>query len=147
MRQHIELSLLLTIFTSVFYHLYLYLYDTIRCFTMFRNISVLLESCLILPQLMLNHKRKDMTGTSLAMVFRWLTGDLVTIGYFSIRTAGNAVFVMNYVFVMGIDLVVVIHITIWSPTWEVQEMRNRLWFWNKERNEVTKQGQDKYPQC
>lgn len=142
LRQHIEFLIVITISTSGFCRLYLYPHDAIRCVAMFRNISVLLESCLALPQLMLNYKRKDTTGLSLAMVLGWFTGDLMKMGYFIFGNAGSAVFILGSVFAMWIDLVVVIQIMFWFPTWEVQQMRNRFWFWNKERKEGTKQGLD-----
>jgi len=135
LRQHIEFLLLLTISTFGFCRLYLYPHDAIQCFVTFRNISVFLESCLALPQLMLNYKRKDTTGLSLVMVFGWFTGDLMKMGYFLLGNTVSAVFILCSVLAMGIDLVVIIQITFWFPTWEVQEMRNRVWYWKKGRKE------------
>jgi len=143
LRQHIEFLILLTISTYAFCRLYLYPHDAIQCFVMVRNISVFLESCLALPQLMLNYKRKDTTGLSLLMVFGWFTGDILKMGYFLLGNTVSAVFILGSVLAMGIDLVVIIQITVWFPTWEVQEMRNRFWFWKKGRHQNTKQIQDK----
>jgi len=97
------------------------------------------------------------------MVLGWFTGDLLKMGYFVLlgdggtngsgsgnTTAGSAVFKLGAVFAMGIDLVVVMQIMYWYPSWEVRELRKRLWFWNKGRKDLNKPllssvGQDKYP--
>jgi len=86
------------------------------------------------------------------MVLGWFTGDLLKMGYFVLLgngTAGSVVFKLGAVFAMGIDLVVVVQIMYWFPSWEVRELKRRLWFWIKGRKDLNKpllSGQDKYSQ-
>ena len=56
----------------------------------FGQVSVILESFLALPQIIVNYKNKSTTGLSCVMVFGWFVGDALKLGYFYFATeAGN----------------------------------------------------------
>ena len=51
-----------------------------------RNVSVLLESCLALPQAAQNYLRRDTAGLSVVMVVGWILGDFMKLVYFLIHS-------------------------------------------------------------
>jgi len=138
LHQHIEFLFLL-ILTSILCICYLYPNDAIGFLAAIRNISVLLESCLAIPQLLLNYRRKNTTGLSLLMVINWFIGDMLKTIYFLLGESAGAVFVLGTLFAMVIDLIVVIQILFWFPspetTMRVREIRRQFakCSWNMER--------------
>eukprot|EP00979_Chaetoceros_neogracilis_P010590 scaffold2512_cov232-Chaetoceros_neogracile.AAC.3 len=80
--QYVELIIVVTIMTYAFGRYYLYPSDFLEYISTVKIISVLLESCLALPQIILNYKRTSTEGLSLVMVFGWVVGDLLKMMYF-----------------------------------------------------------------
>jgi len=54
-----------------------------------RNVSILLESCLALPQVIQNYGRKDTAGVSVIMVAGWIIGDFLKLVYFLVQAPGG----------------------------------------------------------
>lgn len=83
-RQYFELIVLLNVVTYIFFRRYMYPNDVLDYINTIKIISVLLESCLALPQIVLNYKRKSTEGLSLVMVLGWILGDMMKLIYFII---------------------------------------------------------------
>lgn len=147
--QHAELILLILMFEYVVSRYIMYPDNTNDYIKAVKNMSVLLESCLALPQIVLNYKRKSTEGLSLVMVVGWVLGDLLKLAYFiaaynngskSGNTLNNVVtphdesssssdmvaFMVGSVFALGLDSVVVLQLMKWYPTGEFQTMKSKL---------------------
>jgi len=90
-REHLQfLSLIsLTTFLHAEYVLFTSEDDGESGVRLIRNASVLLESCLALPQLAQNYLRKDTAGLSLIMVGGWIAGDFLKLLYFLLQMRGG----------------------------------------------------------
>lgn len=140
-RQYIELLIFITFLTLTVCHRYIYPTDGYACVIFVRNLSVLLESCLALPQMMLNYKKKDTNGLSLIMIGGWIAGDLMKLVYFMPHrsvtddieyqpspgnTTGQSVFICGSIFALVMDLLVGIQSWYWFPTHEVIEWKDSI---------------------
>uniref|UniRef100_A0A7S3QJX8 Uncharacterized protein n=1 Tax=Chaetoceros debilis TaxID=122233 RepID=A0A7S3QJX8_9STRA len=85
-RQYIELIVILSLMNYIFVWRFLYPNDVLNFLSFVKVVSVLLESCLALPQMILNHKRKSTEGLSVVMVLGWVVGDLLKLVYFIISS-------------------------------------------------------------
>ena len=84
--EHIQFLSLL--FASIILYCRLWLFPTFFAdgVDRVRNVSVLLESCLALPQAAQNYLRRDTAGLSVVMVVGWILGDFMKLVYFLIQT-------------------------------------------------------------
>jgi len=97
--------------------------------SLFGKASVILESCLALPQFVLNYKTKSTAGLSFIMILGWVTGDSLKFVYFLLSSNGthglgkmsseNAMFVWGSVFAMFLDLSVFVQMLYIYPNDEV----------------------------
>ena len=100
-----------------------------------KNVSILLESCLALPQGIRNYRNKSTDGLSLFMVLGWIGGDAFKLMYFIfnmfIRSGEGknddcATFIAGCLVAIFFDLLVVFQLTVWYPTPEVLGLRSRI---------------------
>ena len=103
-----------------------------------KHASILLESCLALPQAIKNHAGKTTKGLSLVMVLGWISGDFFKLCYFllgmisandneqTIEHDGNNVFAMGCLLALMMDLIVVMQMLLWYPTSDVLHLRERI---------------------
>ncbi len=148
--QHIELILLILIFEYIVCRYYMYPDNVMDYIQAVKNISVLLESCLALPQMILNYRRKSTDGLSLLMVVGWVLGDLLKLAYFISSYYNNAndgsnntngvvvphkeesassdmvAFMIGSVFALGLDSIVMLQLTKWYPTNEYTNLQKRI---------------------
>lgn len=82
------------------------------CVLALKNTSIVLESCLALPQAWRNYRKGSTEGLSLVMVGGWLAGDIFKLIYFlcnMIKSGGdhsNLAFVLGCIFSVSMDSVV-----------------------------------------
>lgn len=103
-----------------------------------KHTSIVLESCLALPQAMKNHTGRTTEGLSLVMVLGWVSGDFFKLCYFllgmissgdgtpTVQHDGNNVFAMGCLLALMVDLVVVMQMLCWYPTSDVVHLREKL---------------------
>lgn len=150
LNQHIELIMLILIFEYIVCRYYMYPDNVIDYIQAVKNISVLLESCLALPQMILNYRRKSTDGLSLLMVLGWVLGDLLKLAYFISSYYNNAndgsdntngvvvphkeesassdmvAFMIGSVFALGLDSIVMLQLIKWYPTNEYKNLQKRI---------------------
>lgn len=103
-----------------------------------KHTSIVLESCLALPQAMKNHAGGTTEGLSLVMVLGWVSGDFFKLCYFllgsisasdgvqTVEHDGNNVFALGCLLALMVDLVVVMQMLCWYPTADVLQLREKL---------------------
>lgn len=103
-----------------------------------KHTSIVLESCLAMPQAMRNHGRGTTEGLSLVMVGGWVAGDFFKLCYFiigmlsgndeetTIEHGGNNVFVLGCLLALMMDLIVAMQMLFWYPTSDVLQLRERI---------------------
>jgi hypothetical protein len=144
--QHVELILILTVLTYIFFRQYWYANKSaLEYVNTVKDISVLLESCLAVPQMLLNYQRKSTQGLSKVMVLGWVLGDILKIAYFWIGSGelseldgmegeqngdGGAstmtAFVLGSVFALIMDVMVWIQMVRWYPTPAMIEFKEKI---------------------
>lgn len=80
--QYVELIAVISVVMFAIGRYYLYPNDFLQYINTVKIVSVLLESCLALPQIILNYQRQSTEGLSLVMVLGWIVGDLLKMVYF-----------------------------------------------------------------
>lgn len=80
--QYVELIAVITVAMFVIGRYFLYPNDLLQYINTLKIISILLESCLALPQIILNYQRRSTEGLSLVMVLGWIVGDVLKMVYF-----------------------------------------------------------------
>lgn len=143
--QYVELIIVVTILTYFFGRYYLYPYDFLEYISTVKIISVLLESCLALPQIILNYKRKSTEGLSLIMVLGWVIGDLLKMVYFVIGSgilhhrnevttvisadaeegSDMTAFIFGCVFAMVMDIIVGLQVCKYYPSHDMLALRDK----------------------
>ena len=100
-----------------------------------KNVSVILESCLALPQGIRNYRNKSTDGLSVFMVVGWVGGDAFKLMYFIYnmfilsgegRKDDGATFIAGCLVAILFDLLVVFQLTVWYPNPEVLGLRSRI---------------------
>mmetsp|Transcript_14588 Transcript_14588/g.17748 ORF Transcript_14588/g.17748 Transcript_14588/m.17748 type:complete len:395 (-) Transcript_14588:2224-3408(-) len=146
--QHLELCCLMIVMEFFISRYYLHPYNAVEYIRSIKNISVFLESCLALPQIILNYRRKSTNGLSLLMVMGWVIGDMLKLAYFiSARSiedrfkgvstnhndtnhgqveSGMVSFMVGCIFALLLDSIVVFQMTRWYPTLEFLNMKKKL---------------------
>lgn len=144
--QHVELIALLTALTYIFFRQYWYAKESaVEYVNTVKDISVLLESCLAVPQMLLNYQRKSTQGLSKVMVLGWVLGDILKLVYFLIGSGelseldglegeqngeGGAstmtAFVIGSVFALVMDIIVWIQMVRWYPTTAMIEFKEKI---------------------
>jgi len=144
--QYVELIIVLTMLTYFFGRYYLYPSDFLEYISIVKIISVLLESCLALPQIILNYKRTSTEGLSLVMVLGWVVGDLLKMVYFilgsgilnhhnkastdvSTETEEDSemtAFIFGCVFALIMDVIVGLQVCIYYPSHDMIALQDKL---------------------
>ena len=153
--QHVELLILILLVEYVICRYCIYPNNTIEYTQTIKNISILLESCLALPQMILNYRRKSTSGLSSLMVIGWVLGDLLKLVYFIMAynkgaaggttedviasNSGNGVamphhhessdmvtFMVGCLFALGLDSIVVLQLVKWYPTKQVKSFTKKM---------------------
>lgn len=138
-RQYLELLFVMTVVIYIFCRYYVHPHNFHECVRLIKNISILLESCLALPQMILNYKRKSTQGLSWIMVLGWIIGDFMKLIYFLIskssKKAGLAgaeassdmgMFILGSSFALAMDATVGMQVMVWYPTWEVIDLKRKI---------------------
>lgn len=149
--QYVELMIFITVLVYLFFRQYMYPSDFLKYINSVKVLSVLLESCLALPQMILNYKLESTEGLSLVMVLGWVIGDLLKLVYFMIGSgvikAGHEVskvvsekspeessemttFIFGCVFALVMDVIVGLQVTKYYPSTHMLSLRDRsrrLW--------------------
>ena len=155
--QYVELIIAITILLYLFFRIYLYPNDFLQYVSSIKVISVLLESCLAVPQMILNYKLESTEGLSLVMVLGWVLGDLLKLLYFllgsdetetvsmsmniaeqqlpspsetSSSSSEMTTFIFGCVFALIMDIIVGLQVTKYYPSMHmlhVQDRLRRLW--------------------
>ena len=110
--------------------------------------SVLLESCLALPQMMLNYQTQSTEGLSLVMVSGWVVGDILKLVYFLIGSGvikwnqevskvvseesddEMTIFIFGCIFALIMDIIVGLQVTKFYPSRHMLALQARaakLW--------------------
>mmetsp|Transcript_21107 Transcript_21107/g.50937 ORF Transcript_21107/g.50937 Transcript_21107/m.50937 type:complete len:548 (+) Transcript_21107:296-1939(+) len=114
-----------------------------------KHASIVLESCLALPQAIRNYRKGTTKGLSVVMVGGWVAGDLFKLCYFMISmiegegdNSGNSngvgVFALGCILAILLDSIVAIQMAWWYPQpetskWQERIMRSvRHWKTNKD---------------
>mmetsp|Transcript_20991 Transcript_20991/g.31531 ORF Transcript_20991/g.31531 Transcript_20991/m.31531 type:complete len:458 (+) Transcript_20991:176-1549(+) len=151
--QHVELLIVILLLEYIFFQHYIYPDSTIDYILTVKNISVLLESCLALPQMIMNYRRKSTDGLSLVMVIGWVMGDILKLLYFlaayskgSSSAGGSSsslsshhdepssdtgmlAFMIGSFFALVLDSIVVLQLIKWYPTKEFKSLMKRMRRW------------------
>lgn len=90
LQEHVELLTLIVVTVLFYCRVWLFPIYGVEAINKIRNISVLLESCLALPQVAQNYLRKDTRGLSVVMVAGWMMGDFMKLVYFLIQSPRGA---------------------------------------------------------
>jgi hypothetical protein len=118
-----------------------------------KQMSIILESCLALPQAIRNYRNGSTRGLSAVMVVGWVAGDFFKLCYFLLQIFGNAkknsgsgsssgsnnnvVFVWGCLFSLLLDSIVGVQIARHQPEavecWK-RSMRNLKQHWKKTKN-------------
>ena len=90
LQEHVELLTLFAVTVLIYCRIWLFPIYGVEAINKIRNISVLSESCLALPQVAQNYLRKDTRGLSVVMVVGWMMGDFMKLVYFLIQSPRGA---------------------------------------------------------
>mmetsp|Transcript_8020 Transcript_8020/g.22376 ORF Transcript_8020/g.22376 Transcript_8020/m.22376 type:complete len:648 (-) Transcript_8020:9789-11732(-) len=90
LQEHVELLALFVVTVLFYCQIWIFPIYGVEAINKIRNISVLLESCLALPQVAQNYLRKDTRGLSVVMVAGWMMGDFMKLVYFFIQSPRGA---------------------------------------------------------
>lgn len=143
--QHIELIFVIILVEYAICRYFLHPDNTISYIQTVKNLSVFLESCLALPQMILNYKRKSTDGLSLLMVIGWVLGDLLKLAYFVVSSykkadegntlsndhnasssSGMGAFMVGSIFALGLDSIVMMQLVKWYPTNELKSLMKKV---------------------
>lgn len=138
-RQYLELLFVMTLVIYIFCRYYAHPHNFHECVRLIKNMSILLESCLALPQMILNYKRTSTQGLSWIMVLGWIMGDCMKLIYFLISKSSKKeglagaeassdmeMFILGSSFALAMDAMVGMQVMVWYPTWEVNDLKRRI---------------------
>jgi len=110
--QYIELLFISSMVVKLIFDYHWYPLYGIRVVNGLKHTSIVLESCLALPQTIRNYKKKSTDGLSVVMVGGWIAGDLFKLFYFLFNMLrgdtnnNNGVFVLGALLSISLDSVV-----------------------------------------
>lgn len=146
--QYVELVIVTIILMYIFFRHYLYPNDFLEYINSVKIMSVLLESCLALPQMMLNYQTQSTEGLSLVMVSGWVVGDILKLVYFLIGSGvikwnhevskvvseksddEMTIFIFGCIFALIMDIIVGLQVTKYYPSSHMLALQARaakLW--------------------
>ncbi|GFH59267.1 hypothetical protein CTEN210_15743 [Chaetoceros tenuissimus] len=140
--QYMEFIIAVTVVTYIFFRHWIYPQDFLEYIATIKVISILLESCLALPQIILNYKRKSTEGLSLVMVLGWVVGDFMKMIYFTLELSASkhevarkietnegsdmTVFIFGCVFAMIMDVIVGLQVTKYYPSHDMLSLKAKI---------------------
>jgi len=110
--QYIELLFISSMVVKLIFDYHWYPLYGMRIVNGLKHTSIVLESCLALPQTIRNYNKKSTDGLSVVMVGGWITGDLFKLFYFLFNMLrgdngnGNGVFVLGALLSITLDSIV-----------------------------------------
>ena len=133
---YVELIFLSSIATKLMFDYQWYPRYRMRSVDALKHTSIVLESCLALPQAMRNYSNKTTEGLNVIMVGGWILGDFLKLFYFTsqllwsrvtgVGDAGNIVFVFGCIFALAMDFLVCLQMAVWYPSRETLELKEGL---------------------
>lgn len=110
--QYIELLFISSMIVKLIFDYHWYPLYGMRIVNGLKHTSIVLESCLALPQTIRNYNKKSTDGLSVVMVGGWIAGDLFKLFYFLFNMLrgdngnGNGVFVLGALLSITLDSIV-----------------------------------------
>ena len=115
--QYIELLFISSMAIKLIFDYHWYPLYGMRIVNGLKHTSIVLESCLALPQTIRNYKKKSTDGLSVVMVGGWIAGDLFKLFYFLFNMLrgdtnnNNGVFVLGALLSITLDSIVALQMT------------------------------------
>ncbi|KAL7539441.1 hypothetical protein ACHAXR_011843 [Thalassiosira sp. AJA248-18] len=131
--EYLELLFLTSMAVKLVFDHYWYPRYRMEVVERLKHTSIVLESCLALPQAIRNHRKGTTEGLSVVMVGGWVAGDLFKLCYFLFNMIGsggadgNAVFVLGCLLAILLDSIVGIQMARNSPEalkWQQRILRS-----------------------
>ena len=142
--EYVELLFLCLIATKLLFDYKWYPDYQMTAVDSLKHASIILESCLALPQAMRNFFNSTTDGLSAIMIVGWVVGDFMKLFYFTsqfiwskvtaVDDPGSIVFAAGCVFALALDFVVCIQMSLWYPSKETLEMKEK---WKRSLQEFT----------
>ena len=133
---YVELIFLSSMATKLMFDYHWYPRYQMKSVDALKLTSIVLESCLALPQALRNYVNKTTDGLNAIMVGGWIVGDILKLFYFAsqllwsrvtgVVDAGNMVFVFGCIFALAMDFLVCIQMAVWYPSRETLELKEGL---------------------
>lgn len=133
---YLELLFLSSITTKLMFDNLWYPRYRMRVVDTLKHTSIVLESCLALPQAIRNYSQGTTDGLNAIMVGGWVIGDFLKLFYFSLNLLwsritglgddGNIVFVFGCIFALALDFLVCFQMAFWYQSRETLELKEGL---------------------
>ena len=133
---YVELIFLSSMATKLMFDYQWYPRYHMRSVDALKHTSIVLESCLALPQALRNYSNRRTDGLNVIMVGGWIVGDFLKLFYFAsqllwsrvtgVGDAGNIVFVLGCIFALAMDFLVCFQMAVWYPSRETLELKDGL---------------------
>lgn len=133
---YVELIFLSSMATKLMFDYQWYPRYQMRSVDALKHTSIVLESCLALPQALRNYSNRTTDGLNVIMVGGWIVGDVLKLFYFAsqllwsrvtgVGDAGNTVFVFGCIFALAMDFLVCLQMAVWYPSRETIEFKEGL---------------------
>jgi hypothetical protein len=133
---YLELIFFSSIATKLMFDYHWYPRYRMRVVDALKLTSIVLESCLALPQALRNYSKGNTEGLNAIMVGGWVLGDFLKFFYFAFQLfwsrvtgmgdAGNIVFIFGCVFALAMDFLVCVQMAFWYQSRETLELKEGL---------------------
>mmetsp|Transcript_28714 Transcript_28714/g.61223 ORF Transcript_28714/g.61223 Transcript_28714/m.61223 type:complete len:505 (-) Transcript_28714:107-1621(-) len=139
--EYLELLFLSSLLVKLVFDYHWYPLYRMKVVEWLKHTSIVLESCLALPQAIRNHRKGTTEGLSVVMVGGWVAGDFFKLCYFLFNMIrggdnGNNVFVLGCLVSISLDSIVAIQMVQSHPValeWQQRILRSvRHWKTNKD---------------
>lgn len=134
--EYVELIFLSSIAAKLIFDYQWYPRYRMRVVDAIKHTSIVLESCLALPQAIRNYSMGTTEGLNAIMVGGWVLGDFLKLFYFAFQLfwsrvtgvgdAGNIVFIFGCIFALAMDFLVCFQMAFWYQSRETLEMKEGL---------------------
>ncbi|KAL9182411.1 hypothetical protein ACHAXT_013063 [Thalassiosira profunda] len=130
--EYMELLFLTSMAVKLFFDVYWYPRYRMIGILWLKHTSIVLESCLALPQAVRNWRRETTEGLSVVMVGGWVAGDFFKLCYFLLNMIGsggdrgNNVFALGCLLALSLDSVVGFQMAWVYPTGSTLELKQRI---------------------
>ena len=135
--EYVELLFLSSIATKLMFDYQWFPRYRMRVVDTLKHTSIVLESCLAVPQAMRNYSKGTTEGLNAIMVGGWVLGDFLKLFYFSFQllwlrvtgvgdAGGNIVFVIGCVFALAMDFLICFQMAFWYQSRETLELKESI---------------------